>query len=123
MDDFGGIDNISKTVRDFGIISNDVSLLIRESTDLQDRLKGLQEAGPKSNSKNDRANYKRAENNLRKEIAINERNKNIMIAQDKQKEKEVQNELNNSNESTMTCLLYTSPSPRDVEESRMPSSA
>ena len=24
---------------------------------------------------------------------------------------------------SMTCLLYTSPSPRDVEESRMPSSA
>ena len=24
---------------------------------------------------------------------------------------------------TQTCLLYTSPSPRDVEESRMPSSA
>ena len=24
---------------------------------------------------------------------------------------------------TATCLLYTSPSPRDVEESRMPSSA
>ena len=24
---------------------------------------------------------------------------------------------------TDTCLLYTSPSPRDVEESRMPSSA
>ena len=24
---------------------------------------------------------------------------------------------------TMSCLLYTSPSPRDVEESRMPSSA
>ena len=24
---------------------------------------------------------------------------------------------------TNTCLLYTSPSPRDVEESRMPSSA
>ena len=23
----------------------------------------------------------------------------------------------------MSCLLYTSPSPRDVEESRMPSSA
>ena len=23
----------------------------------------------------------------------------------------------------ITCLLYTSPSPRDVEESRMPSSA
>ena len=27
------------------------------------------------------------------------------------------------NPSTYTCLLYTSPSPRDVEESRMPSSA
>ena len=26
-------------------------------------------------------------------------------------------------QSTYTCLLYTSPSPRDVEESRMPSSA
>ena len=25
--------------------------------------------------------------------------------------------------SNVTCLLYTSPSPRDVEESRMPSSA
>ena len=25
--------------------------------------------------------------------------------------------------SVITCLLYTSPSPRDVEESRMPSSA
>ena len=25
--------------------------------------------------------------------------------------------------SAITCLLYTSPSPRDVEESRMPSSA
>ena len=27
------------------------------------------------------------------------------------------------NGATWTCLLYTSPSPRDVEESRMPSSA
>ena len=26
-------------------------------------------------------------------------------------------------EMSITCLLYTSPSPRDVEESRMPSSA
>ena len=26
-------------------------------------------------------------------------------------------------ENSYTCLLYTSPSPRDVEESRMPSSA
>ena len=28
-----------------------------------------------------------------------------------------------STENIRTCLLYTSPSPRDVEESRMPSSA
>ena len=27
------------------------------------------------------------------------------------------------NDNVVTCLLYTSPSPRDVEESRMPSSA
>ena len=27
------------------------------------------------------------------------------------------------NDHLVTCLLYTSPSPRDVEESRMPSSA
>ena len=29
----------------------------------------------------------------------------------------------NNRSSLHTCLLYTSPSPRDVEESRMPSSA
>ena len=28
-----------------------------------------------------------------------------------------------ANEKVLVCLLYTSPSPRDVEESRMPSSA
>ena len=31
--------------------------------------------------------------------------------------------INSNPASIMTCLLYTSPSPRDVEESRMPSSA
>ena len=31
--------------------------------------------------------------------------------------------VNDSKSSNMPCLLYTSPSPRDVEESRMPSSA
>ena len=28
-----------------------------------------------------------------------------------------------NNPTSLTCLLYTSPSPRDVEESRMPASA
>ena len=32
-------------------------------------------------------------------------------------------EAHESNNKSNTCLLYTSPSPRDVEESRMPSSA
>ena len=31
--------------------------------------------------------------------------------------------INNSKRPLIICLLYTSPSPRDVEESRMPSSA
>ena len=30
---------------------------------------------------------------------------------------------NTTSDNTSGCLLYTSPSPRDVEESRMPSSA
>ena len=33
------------------------------------------------------------------------------------------NKVKSEIESMGTCLLYTSPSPRDVEESRMPSSA
>ena len=31
--------------------------------------------------------------------------------------------IEHNDEISMYCLLYTSPSPRDVEESRMPSSA
>ena len=39
-------------------------------------------------------------------------------------EEEFYNAMRNIDwEAYMTCLLYTSPSPRDVEESRMPSSA
>ena len=34
-----------------------------------------------------------------------------------------QNEIKNGARLIVRCLLYTSPSPRDVEESRMPSSA
>ena len=39
---------------------------------------------------------------------------------------EFQNYFHNADEKLVSysyCLLYTSPSPRDVEESRMPSSA
>ena len=32
-------------------------------------------------------------------------------------------EINKLHKDDKACLLYTSPSPRDVEESRMPSSA
>ena len=35
----------------------------------------------------------------------------------------IENALNSFGKSIYLCLLYTSPSPRDVEESRMPSSA
>ena len=35
----------------------------------------------------------------------------------------VQTSYNSSFRGNYACLLYTSPSPRDVEESRMPSSA
>ena len=37
--------------------------------------------------------------------------------------KEVANYILKEKPADITCLLYTSPSPRDVEESRMPSSA
>ena len=35
----------------------------------------------------------------------------------------IEESLNIGGITPITCLLYTSPSPRDVEESRMPSSA
>ena len=37
--------------------------------------------------------------------------------------KEISNEIRSKADKQKVCLLYTSPSPRDVEESRMPSSA
>ena len=48
---------------------------------------------------------------------INKEVKNLTMLQEDYVKNELNNELNNA------CLLYTSPSPRDVEESRMPSSA
>ena len=49
---------------------------------------------------------------------IYNKEKNIVIWQRK-----LTRALVKSAENILTCLLYTSPSPRDVEESRMPSSA
>ena len=74
-----------------------------------------------STSKSTRANYARGEDTyepvLSKAVVFPETNE------------EVSKILKLCNESKIpvvpfgTCLLYTSPSPRDVEESRMPSSA
>ena len=36
---------------------------------------------------------------------------------------QLNSDLDNFSQNEYICLLYTSPSPRDVEESRMPSSA
>ena len=46
----------------------------------------------------------------------------ILNATDSSDEK-IQSILNNKFEIPITCLLYTSPSPRDRQKSRMPSSA
>ena len=43
----------------------------------------------------------------------------LIIALESQDQKQIANAV----KSILSCLLYTSPSPRDVEESRMPSSA
>ena len=53
-------------------------------------------------------------------------NKNVIGVDAVNKALEILNCFTEKNESlsiTKICLLYTSPSPRDVEESRMPSSA
>ena len=57
---------------------------------------------------------------------FNSNEKNIFISYWKDMksiEKWKNNSLHIKAKSMGTCLLYTSPSPRDVEESRMPSSA
>ena len=60
--------------------------------------------------------------------SVNEREEGIKdaLASAEEAKKEMQN-LNASNEQLLkdarACLLYTSPSPRDAHESRMPSSA
>ena len=44
-------------------------------------------------------------------------------ALDEEEEDMLMSKLEQDEQLSMLCLLYTSPSPRDVEESRMPSSA
>ena len=46
-----------------------------------------------------------------------------MVIQNKERITEALNTDFGSRSPNQSCLLYTSPSPRDVEESRMPSSA
>ena len=66
-----------------------------------------------------------------RDLLLNNKNKKdidfVCIGSGIELAKEVKNLIPNSKISTYsnfgTCLLYTSPSPRDVEESRMPSSA
>ena len=48
---------------------------------------------------------------------------NIAVRQNQIALSNVNNSLVRISEQVNICLLYTSPSPRDVEESRMPSSA
>ena len=51
------------------------------------------------------------------------RNMPFQVDSTKEKEKEKAKEKEGQDVPYSICLLYTSPSPRDVEESRMPSSA
>ena len=60
-----------------------------------------------------------------KEIEVSQGDESVRISRDNRSQiaepiiqKQVVHEASN-----IVCLLYTSPSPRDVEESRMPSSA
>ena len=99
-EDFGGIDNISDTVENFKTLQTNVNNLIVTGKTLQDRLNAVINASKTAN-RADIAKYNRAENNLRREIAKNKRDKNIATQKSKEKEKQMQEELSNSKESTM----------------------
>ena len=49
--------------------------------------------------------------------------KELKLDKDLYKYRTIRNRISSLKNNLVTCLLYTSPSPRDVEESRMPSSA
>ena len=52
-----------------------------------------------------------------------ESSKNVVIMKVGTQLEKVKSVLEETDQLDKACLLYTSPSPRDVEESRMPSSA
>ena len=66
------------------------------------------------------------ENNFRVITSLNgrsDRTKNLSNNAGIEDVETIENVVNFSDVILSICLLYTSPSPRDVEESRMPSSA
>ena len=60
---------------------------------------------------------------IKASINLNEIPKDKIINGKKGKYLPISITLNDETDQFGNCLLYTSPSPRDVEESRMPSSA
>ena len=57
------------------------------------------------------------------QVMMDLRNRSVSFSQDTVSGREVIQVKNEQTGEVIRCLLYTSPSPRDVEESRMPSSA
>ena len=49
--------------------------------------------------------------------------KTVLLLEEKKKQEAIRQDFLSFVKHMWPCLLYTSPSPRDVEESRMPSSA
>ena len=64
------------------------------------------------------------DNNISTEGIIEERRKKLeLLREENRAYLNNFSKNNNANEIHKSCLLYTSPSPRDAHESRMPSSA
>ena len=62
-------------------------------------------------------------NEVNKEISDNTTKSNSEEIKELKSEKVINIDTNNGDSATKVCLLYTSPSPRDRQKSRMPSSA
>ena len=67
----------------------------------------------------DQARLEEAMNNVQDSFWYDKIVEQITRCEEAEKRTDMTGSVNNDT----TCLLYTSPSPRDVEESRMPSSA